>query len=123
VYSHYETTKTVTGLGTERAARKALADAESFMEVHRVELELFDSAERYLQGVLQKRFDPKTPPPIDKWTEELKAKSTEKDALYREYFRLKNETSHIEKVKRGIMEIADMGIPKRSKQKIMDVRV
>jgi len=91
LYSQYTATRKSTGLGTDRKMQKALDTANDYYESHRSEIMMFDSAEQYLRDVLQERFDPNKLPPITKWREELVAKTAEKDALYTEYYALKDE--------------------------------
>jgi len=74
---------------------------------------LFDAAEKYLREHMQKHFDPKKLPPISKWEKELAGKLAEKDALYRDYYALKDETVKIEKIKRITMESRQSDAPKR----------
>ena len=66
-----EEAKTVSGFFAERKAQKALEEANAFYEANRTGLTLFDTAEKYLRGVLQERFDPKKLPPISAWEKEL----------------------------------------------------
>jgi len=55
--------------------------------------EMNDTAyNHYNRNVLQRRFDPKKLSPIKLWREELAAKTTEREASYREYDSLKIET-------------------------------
>jgi len=66
---------------------------------------MFDTAEQYLRGVLQKRFDPKKPLPINKWQEERAAKTAERAAINREYETLKTETQKVEQIKQSVADI------------------
>ena len=52
-------------------------------------------------------------PPITKWQGELSAKTGEKDALYREYYALKDETTKVEQIKRSVAEIMQAESPGR----------
>ena len=103
--SDYEAARKLTGFGAERKAQKALNTVNSFYEMNRAGLTLFDAADKYLRGVLQNRFDPNKLPPISAWEKELAGKLISKDALYREYYALKDETANVEQIQRSVKEI------------------
>jgi len=105
LYSEYEAARKSKGIDAERKARKALDAANRYYESNRAGLALFDSAARYLRDALQGRYDPKKLPPTTMWRQELAEKTAEKDALYREYYALKDETAKVEKIQRGVKEI------------------
>jgi hypothetical protein len=105
LYSLYTAALKATGFGAERKAQKALDAATAYYETHRSEIAMYDNAERYLRDVLQERFDPKKQPPVTRWRNDLAAKTTEKEALYQEYYALKEETAKVEKIKRSVTEI------------------
>jgi hypothetical protein len=105
LYSQYEVAKRATGFSAERKAQKTLDTVNEYHEMHHAELTMFDSAEQYLRDVLQERFDPNKLPPIAKWRDEYAAKTAEKDALYREYYKLKDDTAKVEKIQRSVKEI------------------
>jgi ATP-dependent exoDNAse (exonuclease V) alpha subunit len=105
LYSLYTAARKAKGFGAERKEQKALDAANDYYESNRCELAMFDNAERYLRDVLQKHFDPKKPPPITKWQEELAAKESEKGRLYREYSALKEKTQKVETIKRTVVDI------------------
>ena len=67
-----------------------------------------------MRGVLQGRFGPKKLPPMSKWREELAAKTSENETLYREYAALKDETAKTEKIKKGAAEIMRTETPERA---------
>lgn len=93
------------GFGAERKAQKALDTANAYYEDNRPQIAMYDNAERYLRDLLQERYDPKKLPPITKWREELVAKTTESNTLYRDYLVLKDETAKVEKIRRSVGEI------------------
>jgi len=105
LYSEYKAAEKETGIFAKRKAQKALDAANEYRYNHSPELAMFDTAEQYLRGVLQKRFDPKKPLPIDKWQEERAAKTAERAALNREYETLKAETQKVEQIKRSVGDI------------------
>lgn len=105
LYSRYEAARKVKGFGAERKAQNALDTANKYYETNRAEIVLYESAERYLRDVLQKRFNPNKLPPITKWTEEHTAKTTEKKMLYQEYYSLKDEVKEVEIIRRNVEEI------------------
>jgi hypothetical protein len=111
LYSEYTAAKKETGLFADRKAKKALEAANDFYESNRTGLTLFDAAERYLREHMQKHFDPKKLPPIGAWEKELASKLAEKDALYRDYYKLKDDTAKIEKIQRSVKEILHSGEP------------
>ena len=121
LYSEYEAAKKSNGFGAERKAKKALAAANEYHEIYRSELAQFGNAEKYLRDVLQDRFDPKKLPPISKWQDELAAKLTDKDTLYREYYTLKDETHNVEKIRASVKVILHNDSPKQARQKSWDV--
>ncbi|MDR0288397.1 MAG: hypothetical protein LBI03_11925 [Clostridiales bacterium] len=83
----------------------------------------FDAAEKYLRGVLQGRFDPKKLPPITKWRDELDAKTADKETLYREYEKLKGETTNVEKIKRSVTEILHSETLERTPKRTQDIEL
>jgi hypothetical protein len=123
LYSEYEAAKKSTGFGAKRKANKALASAKEYHEQHRAELAKFSNAEKYLRDVLQDRFDPKKLPPISKWQNELSDKTAEKDALYREYYALKDETHNVEKIRASVKAILHSDTPKQGRQKSWDIEM
>ena len=105
LYSEYTAAKKATGFFAERKAQKALDAVNSFCETNYTGLTLYNTAEKYLHDVLQKRFDPKKLPPITMWREELAAKTADKDALYQEYYALKDETAKVENIRKSVEKI------------------
>ncbi|MCL2856565.1 MAG: hypothetical protein FWE19_02415 [Oscillospiraceae bacterium] len=93
------------GWGAKGKAQKALDAANEFYEVHRPQLTLYESAERYLRDVLQGRFDPKKLPPITKWKEKRARLIADKQSLTRDYHALKNEVAEAEKIRHGVYDI------------------
>ena len=100
--------KKATGFGAERKAKKALEAVNNYYEIYRAELILYDAADKYMQNVMQDRYDSKKLPPITKWQEELANKTAMRDSLYQDYYTLKNETAKIEKIKRSVTEIMEL---------------
>ncbi|MDR3348662.1 MAG: MobA/MobL family protein [Acidaminococcales bacterium] len=117
LYAEYRTLKKSSGLFAERKARKALEAANDYCEDNRMELTLFDAAEKYLKGVLQSRYDPKKLPPITAWKDEREKKTTERAALYQRYEKLKTETQNIEAIKRTIDQIIKTDEPEIERPK------
>jgi hypothetical protein len=114
LYAAYEETKKATGVFAERKAQKALEAANEFYEANRTGLTLFDTAEKYLRGVLQERFDPKKLPPISAWEKQLAGKLAEKDALYQQYYKLKDDTYKIEKIRASVKAILHNDAPEQT---------
>jgi len=105
--SQYQIAKKATGFGAERKAKKALEAVNDYCEIYRAELTLYDAADKYMQSVMQDRYNPNKLPPIRKWQEELATKTAFRDSLYQDYYALKNETAKVEKIKRSVAEIMD----------------
>jgi hypothetical protein len=144
LYAEYKTLSQQ-GLFSKGKANKALEAAEDFSWKHLNALQDYENAEKYLRGVLQKRFDPgrmasrrvlesangsiadssadqpKKLPPIDMWRKELAAKTAERDVLYREYENLKSETQNVEQIQRSVKDILHSDttehLPERTGQK------
>ncbi len=74
---------------------------EAFYEAHRMEMALFESAERYLRGVMNGR----TTLPVKAWRDERDRLTAERQTLSREYAALKNEVKEVEKIRKGVDEI------------------
>jgi hypothetical protein len=106
LYAEYQALEKASGLFAERKARNALDAANEYYESNRMEITLYEAAERYLKDVLQARFDPKKLPPITKWKEERTAKTAEKGKLEQEYMRLKDEIREVEIVRKAAEQIA-----------------
>ena len=102
LYSEYQSAQNATGLFAKGKAQKALDFANNYYESNRAELTLFNAAERYIEDVMQERYDPKKLPPITKWKAEFKSLSADKDLIYREYYSLKDEVKGVEKVRRQV---------------------
>ena len=73
---------------------------------------LFQSAKKYLSAHLNGyKLD------LSAWKRELGSKTSEKEALYREYYALKDETVKVEHIKRGIESILRENSPKAHRQR------
>ncbi|GHU35038.1 hypothetical protein FACS1894105_02940 [Clostridia bacterium] len=116
LYAEYETAKKATGLFAKLKADKAHAAAQDFYESYRTEMTLFRSAEKYLKGVLQSRYDPKKLPPIKLWQDERAAKIAEKQALYTDYNSLKDEVKSAETIRRYAEDVMRVGKPRERKR-------
>ena len=81
LYADYKEIKKVGGIFAERKAQKALDGANAYYESNRMEITLFEAAERYLKDVLQERYDPKKLPPITKWTAEREKPTADRQQL------------------------------------------
>jgi len=123
LYSEYKAADKETGIFAKHKAQKALDVANEYHHTHSPELAMFDTAEQYLRGVLQKRFDPKKPLPIDKWQEERAGKTAERAALNREYETLKAETQKVEQIKRSVGDILKVESSERTQQRIRSVEL
>jgi len=123
LYSVFTAARKGKGFLAERKAQKALSAANEYHEARRSELAMFDSAEQYLRDILQERFDPKKLPPITVWEKELAEKLATKDALYRDYYALKDEIYKVEKIRAGVKAILHNETPERTVQKSQGVEL
>ena len=89
----------------ERKAQKALDTANEYHETYRVQITMYESAERYLRDVLGERFDDKKLPPITKWTIEREKLTADLKRHYGEYTQLRTGTAEVEKIKRNVDDI------------------
>jgi hypothetical protein len=60
-----------TGMFAKSKAEKAWKETQDFYRGHESEIGMYRATEKYLKGVLQKRFEPKKLPPIKMWRGEL----------------------------------------------------
>jgi len=82
--------------GKANAAREK---AEAFEWKNLNALRDYDDAEKYLRGVLQKRFDPKKIP-LAKWRQERDTLAQEKGGLNTEYAVLKDDIRRVEEIRK-----------------------
>lgn len=92
------------------------AAAQDFYEAHRSELTMYAAAEKYLRGVLQKRFDPTKLPPIKKWSDERETCRQELGGINTEYAILKNDVENAEAIKRFAVELMIPDEPQERQQ-------
>ena len=111
LYVEYTTAQNETGFFAKRKLEKALEALNNFKEVNHTGWTLYTAAEKYLRGVMQERFDPKKLPPISAWEKELAAKLETRDLLYREYYKLKDDTYKIEKIRASVKTILHNDAP------------
>jgi hypothetical protein len=121
--SNYEEAKKATGFFAERNAKKALEAVNDFYEFNRTGLTLYDAADKYLRGVLQERFDPKKLPPINAWEKELANKLEARDSLYRDYYKLKDDTHKIEKIRASVKTILHNETPERTQKRTRSIEL
>jgi hypothetical protein len=120
LYAEYQSIKKAGGFGAGRKAQKALDTANDYYESNRMEIVLFESAERYLKDVLQERFDPTKLPPITKWKAEREKLNGDLSRLSFQYTTLRDETAAVEKIKRNIDDILNDGTPTRQRKRTHD---
>jgi len=53
-----------------------------YHETHRIEIAMYENAEKYLREVMQGHFDPKKLPPVSKWQAEHKEKTADKQRAH-----------------------------------------
>jgi MobA/MobL family. len=105
LYAQYKTIKKEKGFGAERKAQKTLSTANEYYENNRPQITLYESAEQYLKGVLQERFDPKKQPPVAKWTAEHDKLTAERNGLNQQYTVLKDEVQKAEQIRKTVYSI------------------
>jgi hypothetical protein len=116
LYADYDTAKKETGLFAKSKKEKARLAVTDFYETYRSEIEMFRTAEKYLKGVLQKRYDPKKLPPIKKWQDERASKIVEKQAMYVDYHELKDEVKSAEAIRRYAEQVMREVEPRERKR-------
>jgi hypothetical protein len=122
LYAAWSEAEKSTGVFAKSKAEKSHAAAQDFFRENEREIGMFRNAEKYLKGVLQKRFDPKKSPPIKMWCEELKEKLTVKTGLDREFHTLRGEIKHAETLKRFAVDLMLPEKPQtQQKTKALDV--
>jgi DNA repair exonuclease SbcCD ATPase subunit len=102
LYAEYTTINKAGGFGSERKAQKALAAANEYHETYRNEITMFEAAEKYLKGVLQKHYDPKKLPPISKWQAEIAKLTAERKRIEADYYKLRDEVKEAEQIRKSI---------------------
>jgi len=73
----------------------------TFAEKHHTKISLFESAERYLKGVM----NGKTTLPVKSWKAERDKLANEKSRLTQEYTSLKEETRVVEQIKQSVYSL------------------
>ena len=123
LYAQYTTLSKATGFGAERKAQKALDTANKYYETHRMEITLYEAAERYLKDVLQGRFDPKKLPPVTKWKAEIEKLTAERKRLDYDYSILRNEVKEAEQIRRSIYSIVRQEQRERQPRRARDMEI
>ena len=121
LYAQYTTIQKAGGLFAERKAQKALDAANEFYETNRMEITLYEAAERYLKDVLQEHFDPKKLPPVSKWQAEHKEKTADKQRLDVAFREVWNNTAAVEKIKRSFDDILNDGTTTQQRRRTQDI--
>jgi prefoldin subunit 5 len=92
------------GFFSKGKAQKAREKSEAYAWKHRNALVDYDAAEKYLRGVLQKRFDPKNIP-SGKWRQERETLAQELGGLTTEYEVLNDEIREVELIRKSAEEV------------------
>ena len=82
----------------QRYQQQKPSKREAFFEQHRAELTLYETAERYLHQVMNGC----TSLPIKAWKSEAATLATDREKLYREYSRLKEEVHNVERIRQSV---------------------
>jgi len=96
VYEHYKNTKP--------------KKQEAYYRQHSAEIILYESADRYLKKVMNGR----TNLPIKKWKAEAAQLTAEKNRLYQDFYKLRDEVREVEIIKRNVEQVMQADVPKRS---------
>jgi len=121
LYAQYQAIKKAGGFGAERKAQKALDAANEYRETHRIEIAMYENAEKYLREVMQGHFDPKKLPPVSKWQAEHKEKTADKQRLDVAFREVWNNTAAVEKIKRSVDDILNDGTGERQRRRTQDI--
>ena len=93
------------------------AKRDAFYEKHRAELFAFDTANRYLKGVMNGR----TALPIQVWRDERNALAAERKRLYAEYTAIKEEVREVEQIRRGVEDIVRSEARDAQRERVSDM--
>jgi hypothetical protein len=120
--------KKAAGLFAKSKHEKTVKERQDFYRDHESEIGMFRDAEKYLRSVLQSRFDPKKSPPIAMWQKELAEKTGERDALTRDFHKLREEIKNAEAIKRYAVDLMIPNEPQKQtiepqKQKTWEVEI
>ena len=96
VYEHYKNTKP--------------KKQEAYYQQHSAEIILYESADRYLKKVMNGR----TNLPIKKWKAEAAQLAAEKNRLYQDFYKLRDEVREVEIIKRNMEHVMQADAPKRT---------
>jgi hypothetical protein len=113
LYSEYTKLTKSKGFGAERKAQKALDIANTYYESSRMEITLYEAAERHLKQHLNGRNEI----PLPSWKKEREKLNAEKKTLYAEYHLLKSEVKEMEKIKWNVEVVMREEARDRQRQK------
>ena len=82
---------------------------------------MFEKAEQYLKGVLQKHFDPKKLPPISEWQVERDKLTAERGKLNQRYHALKDEIAEAEQIRKSVYSIVRQEERERQPRRAQDM--
>jgi hypothetical protein len=109
------------GFFSKGKAQKALETADAYEWKHLNALRDYGDAEKYLRGVLQKRFDP-AKLPIAKWRQERDALAREKGGLNTEYDILKERIREVERIRKYAEEVQRaINPPAKKREREMEI--
>jgi peptidoglycan hydrolase CwlO-like protein len=120
LYGEYTTALKSKGFGAKRKAEKALETANNYYENFRAEIVLCEAAQKHLTGVMNGKS---TAIPLENWKAEHTKLAGEKNALYREYYTLKDEVSQVEKIRQHIEDIMRVDSRERPPIKAHDMEL
>jgi hypothetical protein len=103
-------------------AKEARKKAEDYDWKHLNALSDYNEAEKYLRGVLRKRFDPKNIP-IDKWRWERETLAQEMGGLNTEYAVLKARIAEVERIRKYAEEVQRAIEPPTQKKRTQGMEI
>jgi len=96
-YDKYKRHKAVYKKHGELSGKKG----DAFYDKHHEEIQLYETASRYLKDVMNGREEV----PVKKWQDELEKLTAERFSLCEDYYRLKDETRSVELLRKGAENI------------------
>ena len=92
---------------------------ERFYETHRMELTLYEAADRYLKGVM----NGKSGIPLKSWIAERVKLTAERGLLNQEYISLKDEVKEAEQIRRGVYDIMQREARERQPHRTREIEL
>ena len=104
LFAEAKSAENATGLFAKSKAANAHDAARDYYETHRAELVLYEAAEKYLRGALQKHYDP-AKLPVKMWRDERETRRQELTGINAEYVQYKGDVENAEAIKRFAVKL------------------